>query len=52
MEAGCQNNIFIWKIPGWHKTICQIPHGVPPNLLPKKFQLGSCVYGHPLANSQ
>jgi hypothetical protein len=34
------------------KQYVRSPHGVPSNLSPKKFQLGSCVYGHPLANSQ
>jgi hypothetical protein len=40
------------KFPVGIKQYVRSPHGVPSNLLPKKFQLGSCVYGHPLANSQ
>ena len=28
------------------------PHGLPPDLLPRKFQLLKCVYGHPLANQR
>ena len=40
------------KFPAGMKQYVRSPHGVPSEILPKKFQLGSCVYGHPLANSQ
>jgi len=40
------------KFPTGMKQYVRSPHGVPSEILPKKFQLGSCVYGHPLANSQ
>jgi len=40
------------KFPTGMTQYVRSPHGVPSNILPKKFQLGSCVYGHPLANSQ
>jgi hypothetical protein len=28
------------------------PHGVPDEYMPRMFQLGKCVYGHPLASYQ
>ena len=40
------------KFPAGMKQYVRSPHGIPSEILPKKFQLGSCVYGHPLANSQ
>ena len=33
------------------KQYVRSPHGVPTSLLPKKFLLGSCPYGHPRANT-
>ena len=28
------------------------PYGLPSNLLPRKFRLGKCTYGHPLASQR
>ena len=28
------------------------PHGVPDTILPPKFEMGKCTYGHPLASAQ
>ena len=40
------------KFPEGMRQYVRAPRGVPKSILPKLFELGSCVYGHPLTNIQ
>ena len=42
------HGIFPNGIEQWVRS----PYGVPANLLPRKFRLGKCTYGHPLASQR
>ena len=40
------------RFPDGMTQYVRSPYGLPENLLPKKFKLLRCTYGHPLANIQ
>jgi hypothetical protein len=40
------------RMPTNLRQFVRRPYGVPDDILPKKFELGACVYGHPLASKQ
>jgi hypothetical protein len=40
------------KMPEGMRQFVRRPHGVPSEILPRRFELGSCAYGHPLASRQ
>ena len=40
------------QFPPGMRQFVRRPHGVTDQYLPPKFELGHCVYGHPLASAQ